>query len=116
MCLRMVESVQISGRLPKATRVDNPAISFTEKDARQLHHPHDDALVISLSIAGFNTRQVLVDNGISVDILYYLTFQQMRVDKEAFRHTFSRIRWHQGLSHRNHHFASNHSNIPSAAH
>ena len=116
MYLQMVQSVQISRRPPKATKVDGPAISFIEEDARQLHHPHDNALVVSLSIASFNTRQVLVDNGISVDILYYLTFQQMRVDKEAFRHTFSRIRWHQGLSHRNHHFASNHSNIPSAAH
>ena len=112
----MVQSVQIFGRPPKATRVDNPAISFTKEVARQLHHPHDDALVISLLIASFNTRQVLVDNGSSVDILYYPTFQQMRVDKEAFRDTFSRIRWHQGLSRRNHHFASNHSDVPSAAH
>jgi len=80
--LRMVQSVQISGRLPKMTRVDNPTISFTEEDARRLHHPHDDALVINLSIADFNTQQVLVDNGSSMDILYYPTFQQIRIDKE----------------------------------
>ena len=64
------------------TRVDNPAISFTEEDAWCLHHPHDDALVINLSIADFNTQWVLVDNGSSADILYYPTFQQMRIDKE----------------------------------
>ena len=57
------------------TRVDNPAISFTEEDAWCLHHPHDDALVINLSIADFNTQWVLVDNGSSADILYYPTFQ-----------------------------------------
>ena len=56
MYLQMVQSVQISRRLPKVTRVDGPAISFTEEDARQLHHPHDNALVVSLSIASFNTR------------------------------------------------------------
>ena len=39
-------------------------------------------MVISLSIADFNTRQVLVDNGSLADILYYLAFQQMRIDKE----------------------------------
>ena len=64
--LRMVQSVEIFDRPPKATRIDNPAISFTEKDARRLHHPHDDALVISLLIADFNTHRVLIDNGSSL--------------------------------------------------
>ena len=81
--LHMVQSIQIF-RLPlKAVRVDNPVISFTENDARQLHHPHDDTLVISLSIADFNTRQVLVENESSADILYYPTFLQMRIDREC---------------------------------
>ena len=56
------------------TKVDNPTINFTEEDAQWLHHPYDDALVINLSIADFNTRCVLVENGSSVDILYYLAF------------------------------------------
>ena len=50
-------------------------ISFTEKDAWWVHHLHDDALVINLTIADFNTQRVLVDNGSSADILYYLVFQ-----------------------------------------
>ena len=70
--LWMVQSIQISGRLHKTTSVDNPVINFTEEDARRLHHPHDDALVINLLIADFNTQQVLVDNA---DILYYPAFQ-----------------------------------------
>ena len=78
--LRMVQSVQIFGRPPKTTKANNPTISFTEEDARWLHHPHDNILVISLSIVDFNTQRVLVDNGSSVDILYYPAFQQMRVD------------------------------------
>ena len=57
-------------------------ISFTEEDARRLHHPHDDALVINLSIADFNTWRVLVDNGSSIDIFYHPAFQQMRINKE----------------------------------
>ena len=56
MYLCMVHSIQISGWPSKATRLDNPAISFSEEDVRQLHHPHDNALVINLSIADFNTR------------------------------------------------------------
>ena len=55
-------------------KVDNPAISFTEEDARWLHHSHDDALVIILSIVDFNTWRVLVDNGSLANIFYYPTF------------------------------------------
>ena len=54
---------------------------FTDKDAERVHHPYDDAIVITLLIADYTTRRVLVDNGSSVDILYYLAFEQMRLGK-----------------------------------
>ena len=78
----MVQNVQLTSRPLKLTRMDDPVINFIEKDARWVHHPHDDALVINLTIANHNTRRVLVDNRSSVDILYYLAFQQMRIGKE----------------------------------
>ena len=78
----MVQSVQITKRLPKLTRVENPTINFTKEDAWRLHHPYDNALVINLSIVDFNTWRVLVNNGSSANILYFPTFQQMRIDKE----------------------------------
>ncbi|XP_075669796.1 uncharacterized protein LOC142639521 [Castanea sativa] len=62
--------------------IDNPIIEFLEEDARRLHHPHDDALVVSIRVGDYNTHQVLVDSGSSANILYYLAFQQMRIDKE----------------------------------
>ena len=63
-------------------RIDNPVIGFLEEDARRLHHPHDNALVVSLRVADSNMHWVLVNNGSSTNILYYLTFQQMRIDRE----------------------------------
>lgn len=65
----MMQNVQITDRLPKLSQLDNPMISFIKEDARQVHHPHDNALVNNLTIADFNTRRVLVDNGSSTDIL-----------------------------------------------
>ena len=62
--------------------MDDPVISFTEEDARRVHHPHNNALVINLTIVDFNTRWVLVDNGSLTDILYYPAFQQMRIGRE----------------------------------
>ena len=29
-------------------QVNNPIIDFLEEDARRLHHPHDNALVVSI--------------------------------------------------------------------
>ena len=80
--LQMVQNVQLTGYLPKLTRMDDLMFSFTKEDARQVHHPHDDALVINLAIADFNTRRVLVENRFSADILYYPSFQQMRIGRK----------------------------------
>ena len=63
-------------------QIDNPVIRFTEEDARCLHHPHDDALVVSIRVGDYNTHWVLVDNRSSANILYYSTFQQMRIERE----------------------------------
>ena len=57
-------------------RADEPAIVFMDRDARRLHYPHDDAIVITLVIVNYTTRRVLIDNGSSVDILCYPAFQQ----------------------------------------
>ena len=78
----MVQNVQLTGIVPKMARIDNPIIGFSEEDARKLHHPHDDALVVSLQVGDYNMLRVLVDNGSLADILYYSAFQQMRIDRE----------------------------------
>jgi len=80
--LQMVQNVQLMGFVPKMARIDNPVIGFTEEDARSLHHPHDDVLVVSIRVGDYNTHRVLVDNGSFADILYYSAFQQMRIERE----------------------------------
>ena len=85
--LRMVHTVQLTSFIPKMPRVGNPTIEFLEDDTRRLHHPHGDALVISFQIGDYNMHWVLVDNGSSANILYYPTFQQMRIDKERLTPT-----------------------------
>ena len=72
--LRMVQNVQLTGFVPKIARRESPIIGFSEEDARRLHHPHNDALVISLRIEDYNMHRVLVNNKSSVDILYYPAF------------------------------------------
>ena len=64
--LKMVQNVQLTGLVPKMARIDN---------LRRLHFPHDDVFVVSIRVGDYNTHRVFVDNGSSVDILYYLAFQ-----------------------------------------
>ena len=63
-------------------QIDNLVIRFTEEDARRLHHPHDDTLVISIRVRDYSTHRVLVNNRSFADILYYLAFYQMRIERE----------------------------------
>ena len=79
--LRMVQNVQLTRSVPKITRRESPINGFSEEDARRLHHPHDDALVVSVRVGDYNVHRVLVDNGSSTDILYYTAFQQMGIDR-----------------------------------
>ena len=83
--LKVVQNVQLSRRSPKSRTPDEQAITFTDEDASRIHHPHDDAIVITLLIADYSTRRVLVDNESSADILYYPAFQQMNLGREQLR-------------------------------
>ena len=62
---RQVNSVHMIP--PFKQRRTNRDMCFSEEDARGVKQPHDDPLVIILTIEEFNTRRILVDNGSSVD-------------------------------------------------
>ena len=53
--LRTVQNVQLMGFVPKMAWVDNPIVMFSEEDARRLHHPHYDALIVSIQMEDYNT-------------------------------------------------------------
>ena len=55
-------------------------MTFNKEDARGVKQPHNDPLVITLTIEGFNIKRILVDNGSSADIIYLSAFQQLKLD------------------------------------
>lgn len=60
-------------------------ISFKEVDREGVMYPHDDALVISLVIANYATKRVLVDNGSLADILFWDALTKMEIDTGRLR-------------------------------
>ena len=69
---RQVNSIHMMP--PFKQKRTNQDMSFNEADARGVRQPHNDPLVIMLTIEGFNTKRILVDNGSSADIIYLLAF------------------------------------------
>ena len=49
-------------------------IIFTDEDLKELRTPHDDPIVVSLTVANYDVKCILIDNGSSADILFYDTF------------------------------------------
>ncbi|XP_075649660.1 uncharacterized protein LOC142620124 [Castanea sativa] len=56
---------------PKRSKTEGrPALSFSDDDEAGTLQPHDDALVVMLKIGGYNVKQVMVDQGSGVEIMY----------------------------------------------
>ena len=54
-------------------------ITFPPVNSNRVLQPHEDALVLTLGINGFDVRRILVDLGSSVDLLQMSSYKQMRL-------------------------------------
>ena len=50
---------------------------------KELISPHDDALVISILIANFLTKRVLIDNGSFANVIFLDALTEMRIEESA---------------------------------
>ena len=56
---------------PKRARLDRPLVmGFSDEDKIGTIQPHDDALVITLRIGGYDVRRVMIDQGSAAEIMY----------------------------------------------
>ena len=64
-------SVDKGGSEPKRARIlTQLTLGFSDEDKIRTIQPHDDALVVTLRIWGYEVRRVLVDQGSAVEIMY----------------------------------------------
>ena len=60
-----------SNSKPKRAKIDiQPVLGFSNKDKIGTTQPHNDALVVTLRIEGYDVKRVLVDQGSIVEIMY----------------------------------------------
>ncbi|XP_050259187.1 uncharacterized protein LOC126704210 [Quercus robur] len=54
----------------KAKKIASPLLGFSDEDKVRIIQPHDDALVVTLRIGGYDVKRVLVDQGSAVEVMY----------------------------------------------
>ena len=54
----------------KAKKEASPVLGFSDKDKIGTTQPHDDALVVTLRIRGYDVKRVLVEQGSAVEVMY----------------------------------------------
>jgi len=62
-----------------------PPIIFTDEDFKGFNPSQDDPMVIMVDIDNFSIMKAMVDQGISVDILYLKTFKKMKIPEEEMK-------------------------------
>ena len=56
---------------PKRARIEiQPVLGFSDEDEIRTTQPHNDTLVVTLRIRGYDVKRVLVDQGSAVKIMY----------------------------------------------
>ena len=57
-------------------------LGFSDEDKRGTIQPHDDALVVTLKIGGFDVRRVLVDPESAIEVMYPDLYKGMNLRLE----------------------------------
>ena len=81
---RLDRGTTAGGKSTKKLHRDD-VITFTDEDAWRIQTLHDDAVVVSTTIANYDVKKILVDNGSSTNILFYSTFFRMRLSTDRLR-------------------------------
>lgn len=56
------------------------SIMFTNENEVGVNYPHDDALVITLSVGPSEVNKILIDTGSSADIIFKDTLESMKIE------------------------------------
>ena len=76
-------SLRDTNQDPKKARVEQPLVmGFSNDDKIGTIQPHDDALVITLRIGGYDVKRVMVDQGSTAEIMYLDLYKGLNLKAE----------------------------------
>ncbi|XP_050260953.1 uncharacterized protein LOC126705791 [Quercus robur] len=68
---------------PKRAKVEiRPVLGFSDEDKIKTIQPHNDALVVTLMIGGYDVKRVLMDQGSIVEDMYPDLYKGLRLKPE----------------------------------
>jgi len=76
---RHLRAVQVVHVISRPIRLKMPPITFTDADFKGFDPLQDNLMVITVEIENFAVMKTLVDQGSSVDILYWRTFKKLKI-------------------------------------
>ena len=69
--------------VPKRVKTNVPLVlSFSEANKQRTIQPHDDALMVTLRIGGYDVRKVMIDQGSAAEIMYPDLFKGLGLKPE----------------------------------
>ena len=66
----------------RARRNSHPVLSFSEEDKVGTTQPHDDALLITFRIGGYDVKRMMVDGGNAAEIMYLDLYKSLKLKLE----------------------------------
>ena len=66
----------------RSKKGSSPMLGFLDEDKIGTIQPHDDALVVTLRIEGFDVKRVLVDQGSAVEVMYPDLYKRLNLMPE----------------------------------
>ena len=72
----------VNPALKRARMESRPVLSFSDKDKEGTIQPHNDALVVTLRIRGYDVKKVLVDQGSRTEIMYPNLYKGLNLKPE----------------------------------
>ncbi|XP_028078918.1 uncharacterized protein LOC114280743 [Camellia sinensis] len=76
----MREVLSVQPAVKKGKTEERDILSFSSKDLERVQMPHNDALVVTLRVKDFDIKRILIDQGSSIEIMYYDAFKQMKLE------------------------------------
>ena len=68
----------------KRVKIGIPLVlGFLDEDKLGTIQPHDDALVVTLRISGYNVKRVMIDQGSAVEIMYPNLYKGLNLKPES---------------------------------